>query len=89
MRCFAQKLAQTGLQGHLRWRAAVRFKPRLEIAHTDRVLYFGLLDHLSPEIKRELIAKLADSLEASSKKKSRSLKELFSALVSVKSVGDF
>jgi hypothetical protein len=51
--------------------------------------YFGLLDHLSPEIKRELIAKLADSLEASSKKKSRSLKELFSALVSVKSVGDF
>src|SRR5439155_16816790 len=34
---------QTGLQGHLRWRAAVRFKPRLEIAHTDRVLYFGCL----------------------------------------------
>jgi hypothetical protein len=51
--------------------------------------YFGLLDHLSPQIKRELIVKLADSLAASSKKKNRSLKELFSALVSVKSVGDF
>ena len=50
--------------------------------------YFGLLEHLSPQTKRELIAKLSDSLKGGGKKSTRSLRELFGAFVSEKSADE-
>jgi tRNA A-37 threonylcarbamoyl transferase component Bud32 len=47
--------------------------------------YLGLLDHLSPDSKLELISRLSQSLKSQKKSEEKSVQELFGAFESEKS----